>query len=252
MKQLVLILMAMVSMCTAANAQQNRVKNLSTNSKTLNVEMLKNTNQRMQISRYFFCGYNTLCMPVDVSAQQLANANLKAERFVAIQQEGNDLCLYFVDCTDQGLEAGVPYLIYASKAQTFYVPGNGTVTEPRSLVMSDSEGNTVRFGSSWQSVAKDGLYGIPAQQNTTPLESILIRTEADKTFLPTRCGFSWEQQSATAKSLVIRHAMSIAEVNAICNVKAESANGEVFDLQGRKVTGAQKGIVIENGKKVRK
>ena len=69
--------------------------------------------------------------------------------------------------------------------------------ELKSVRMTDDKGNIVTFGSSWESLEKVGRYGIPAKQNVTPLESILVRTEADKTFLPTRCGFTWVEQAAT-------------------------------------------------------
>jgi hypothetical protein len=112
------------------------------------------------------------------------------------------------------------------------------------------KGNTVTFSSNWETVKKDGLYGIPAQQNVTPLESVLIRTQADKAFLPTRCGFSWDEQASSASELCIVHATQ-AELTAIKNVSVQNTSGNAYDLSGRKVTTA-KGLRIQDGKKVLK
>ena len=59
------------------------------------------------------------------------------------------------------------------------------------LVMSFAQfTDQVSLHSSWTVQRQEGRYGIPAKQETTPLESILIRTDSEKAFLPTRCGFS--------------------------------------------------------------
>ena len=110
----------------------------------------------------------------------------------------------------------------------------------------------------WNVRQKNGLYGIPAKQNVEILESVLVRTTEDLSFLPTRCGFSWEQQSATAQKLEIVH-MSPAEVTAIGQLKADSnADQTIYDLSGRRVERSSfnvqrstaKGIYIKDGKKI--
>ena len=115
--------------------------------------------------------------------------------------------------------------------------------------MSDNAGNAVTFSSNWETVKKDGLYGIPAQQNVTPLESVLIRTDGDKSFLPTRCGFSWDMQSSTAQELRIVH-ISQAEATAIKNINIQKTSDNAYDLSGRKVSKNVKGLRIQDGKKV--
>ena len=253
MKHLILSLVAVATLCTAPAMAQQKVRNLSTSTSKLNVELLQNTDQTVQVSRYFFAGYNTLCLPMSLSAEQLQKAapGLTVERLAAIQQQGSELCLLFVDCTADGIEAGVPYLVNSPKNQTMFVRNTEAMSisgEARTIRLSDNAGNQVAFSSSWESMAREGRYGIPAQQNVTPLESVLIRTEADKTFLPTRCGFAWEEQSESAQNLVIKH-VSASEVTAISSVTAEQESANAYDLQGRKVTSAHKGLIIENGKK---
>lgn len=255
MKKTLLMMLAVATMCaTTANAQ-NKVKYLSTNSKSVDIAQLENSDQTTQLSRYLFAGYNTLCLPMTLDASQLAKAarDVKVEKLVGIAQEGNVLCLYFTDCTSEGIEAGVPYLLYSPTAQTLRAKtteAQNVNANLKTIRMKDAQGNQIAFASSWQIRSKDGLYGIPAKQNVTPLESVLIRTTGDLSFLPTRCGFSWEQQSATADKLEIRH-ISAAETTAIKAITTDGEASEAYDLQGRRLTNSTgKGIYIQNGKKV--
>lgn len=253
MKQNVLVLMAAAMMCTLSASAQNKVKNLYTETASLKVEQVQNTDQTVQVNRYLYAGYNTLCLPMSMSADQLSNNGIKAERLAAIQQEGNTLQLCFVDCTSEGIEAGVPYLIYSEKTQYLRMKNTDaarTTVELKTIRMSDSQGNQVSFSSSWDKRQKDGLYGIPARQDVTPLASVLVRTTADLAFLPTRCGFCWETQSASASRLEIRH-ISASEATAIRTITSvENAAGNVYDLNGRQHNAPVKGVNIINGRKV--
>ena len=254
MKQILLAMMA-VAMFNTATAQ-NRVKNLYTETQTLKVEQLQDTATPVQMNRYLYAGYNTLCLPVTLSAEQLAATakNIRVERLEAIRQEGSTLRLYFVDCTSEGIEAGVPYLLFSPTRQYLKVKNtdaNLINTEIHAVRMDDGQGNRVAFSSSWNMRQKDGLYGIPAKQNVEILESVLVRTTGEQAFLPTRCGFSWEQQAPTAQTLEIVHA-SGAEVTGIKDVKQNAtSDNRYYDLNGRTTaTPSQKGVYIHNGKQV--
>ena len=249
MKQLVLAMIMATAVSTTAFAQ-NRVKNVYASSSKLDIEMLQ-SEQPIQLNRYFFAGYNTLCLPMSVSAEQLGD--IKLERFEGIKQEGNILNLYFVECTSDGIQAGVPYLVNSPKSQYLRVKNSDAMTidnQLKTVRMSDNNGNTVSFGSGWETIEKVGRYGIPAQQNVTPLEAVLVRTNADKKFLPTRCGFTWDQQNASAKELRIVH-LSASEATAINNINLQKESDKgIYDLSGRKVNKTAKGLHIQDGKKV--
>lgn len=249
MKQLVLAMIMATAVSTTAFAQ-NRVKNVYASSSKLDIEMLQ-SEQPIQLNRYFFAGYNTLCLPMSVSAEQLGD--IKLERFEGIKQEGNILNLYFVECTSDGIQAGVPYLVNSPKSQYLRVKNSDAMTidnQLKTVRMSDNNGNTVSFGSGWETIEKVGRYGIPAQQNVTPLEAILVRTNADKKFLPTRCGFTWDKQSASAKELRIVH-LTATEATAINNINLQKESDKgIYDLSGRKVNKTAKGLHIQDGKKV--
>lgn len=254
MKHLLLVMMVSMAVSTTAVAQ-NKVKNIYASSSKLDIEMMQNSEQTIQLNRYFFAGYNTLCLPFSLTAEQVAAAakDLKVERLAGIQQEGETLNLYFVDCTADGIQAGVPYLVYSPKSQYMKVKNTNILnydTELKAVRMSDNKGNTVTFGSGWESIEKAGRYGIPAKQNVTPLESVLVKTDADMAFLPTRCGFSWDEQATSASDLKIQHVASMSEVTAISVIKQNKTNGsDYYNLQGRKISENAKGIRIQEGKK---
>ena len=96
MKHFTLILMAVATICTQSFAQ-TRVRNIYADVKSLNVELLQNTDQTVQLNRHLFAGYNTLCMPMSMSAEQVSNAasDVRVERFVGIGQEEYSLPLLY-------------------------------------------------------------------------------------------------------------------------------------------------------------
>ena len=229
MKQLLLAVTMVTALSTSAIAQ-GQVKNVYASSNKLNMELLQNTDRTVQLNRYLFAGYNTL----------------------GIEQDGTTLNIYFVECTNEGLQAGVPYLVYSPKSQYLRLKNSDAMTinnELKAIRVNDNNGNTITFSSNWETIQKDGLYGIPAQQNVTPLESVLIRTQADKAFLPTRCGFSWEQQNSTAQELRIVH-LSQAEATAIKSINLQNTSSAAYDLSGRKAGKADRGIYVQEGKKI--
>ena len=248
MKKLLLTLVVATAVCTTAFAQ-NKVKNVYASSTKLDVEMLQ-SDQPIQLNRYFYARYNTLCLPMSVSAEQLGD--IKVERFAGIQQEGNIVKLYFVECTNEGIQAGVPYLIYSPKSQYLRVKNSDVMAIDNQLkvvCMNDNNGNVVTFSSAWESIEKAGRYGIPAQQKVTPLEAVLMKTTAEQKFLPTRCGFTWNKQNASAEELQIVH-LAQADVTAIQSVNMQKADdGIYYNLQGQKMSKDAKGLRIQNGKK---
>lgn len=254
MKKLLLAMTLTMALSTVAVAQ-NRVKNIYASSNKLDMELMQSSEQTVQLNRYFFAGYNTLCLPFSLTAEQVAEVakDLRVERLAAIQQHGETLNLLFVDCTSEGITAGMPYLIYSPTSQYLRVKNTEALSfdsELKAVRMSDNKGNMVTFGSSWENMVKEGRYGIPAKQDVTPLESVLVRTNADKNFLPTRCGFTWDMQTSTATKLEIKH-VAKSDVTAISNtVREKAASADNYDLQGRKVANTSKGIRIQNGKKI--
>ncbi len=233
---------------------------------TMNVELLQQKDQLTQVNRYLFAGYNSICLPMSLTAEQLnaAAPDVKLERLAALRQEGNVVNLYFTDCTADGIEAGVPYLIFSPKNQNLRAKSSEATkisTQLQPITLSDGQGNRVTFGSSWKAVKSVGRYGIPAKQDVEILESVLHRTDGEQTFLPTRCGFDWEAQGTGAMELQIKHIRSLAEIaTGIEALKASNAIADIYDVNGvlvRKQTNLNqalqtlpRGIYVIEGEKV--
>ena len=235
MKKITLALITMFAMHTSASAQST--KYVFTSGASLNTSTLTQTENPFLLTRTLLAGYNTICLPMDLSAEQLQNAakDVHVERMVAIKQEGESLNLYFMDCTKEGIQAGVPYLIYTPVTQLIRVKSDqsGKVDlKLKNITLNDNNGNQVTFSSSWNAIQEQGRYGIPAQQDALILESVLIRTEGDKNFLPTRCGFTWDQQNVSASSLQIKHVTNKDGIET--GIEKLQANGSIVDVYDTK------------------
>ena len=265
MKKITLALMTMVALCIPAQAQE-RVKNIYTSGDALNLEALETPGQSTTLYRTLLAGYNSICLPMTLNADQLQKAapGVQVERLAQIRQEGNTLTLVFLDCTAEGIQAGTPYLIFAPKLLTLKASStlaSAISTQLRSITKTDNQGNQITFRSSWESLRVEGRYGIPAQQDTYPLQSILVRTDADKTFLPTRCGFTWDKQAPTATNLQIKHVTSLEGMEtSIETLQAQNTLENIYDTKGNMVlrqTGVNdalqtlpRGIYVIRGQKV--
>ena len=266
MKHFTFAFVALATVCSVAFAQSKAPRTIYASNSSLNVEQLQQTDRPSQLNRILFAGYNTLCLPMTLTAEQLQQAGrgVQVERLAAIRQEGSIVNLYFLDCTAEGIEAGVPYLIYSPTTQYLRTRTSDAVAVASQLMpvtVSDKQGNRVIFGSSWAEFSGDGRYGIPAKQDTEILQSVLIRTQPDQRFLPTRCGFVWEQQSASATELKIKHVTSLNDIQTdVQQLKAQDAVVDVYDVAGTLVRGQvrmsealnnlPRGIYVIGGEKI--
>lgn len=266
MKYFTLAFVALATICSTAFAQPKLLKTIYASNSKLNVEQLQQSERPVQLNRLLFSGYNTICLPMTLTADQLQQAgkDVQVERLAAIRQEGNVVNLYFLDCTAEGIEAGVPYLIYSPTLQ--YMRARTTdvmlvADQLQPVTISDKQGNCVTFTSSWEEVAGDGRYGIPAKQDTEVLQSVLTRTLPNQRFLPTRCGFIWNKQATSATELRIKHVTNLNDIQTdIQQLKAEDAIVDVFDTAGALVrskvrmsaalNGLSRGIYVIGGEKV--
>ena len=263
MKHFTLTIVALSTFCFSALAQPKTLKTVYAEKAQLDVTQL--SERPTQLNRILFAGYNTICLPMTLSSEQLQKAgrDVKIERLAAIQQEGSVVNLFFVDCTADGIEAGVPYLIYSPTTQYLRARSEeslavGEMLKP--VTLSDRQGNRVSFTSSWNQHAGDGRYGIPAKQDTDVLQSILVRTQPDQNFLPTRCGFVWEQQAASATELRIKHVTSQDLQTGVQQLVADDAVVDVFDTAGALIrskvrksealSGLPRGIYVVGGEKM--
>ena len=180
----------------------------------------------LNVSRYFFYGYNTICLPFSVSADELKAAvgdGVMLEQLAKV--EGNELT--FVDVTEKGIEAGMPYIIYSPTKQAVKF----TTTDFKNLAVAPKNLTVdgVTMSGHFEPTKENDLYGIPAAQDTEELQSILVKTVSDKTFLPSRCGIKFAGATETP---TIKHVTSINEETAINVLKAQNALVDIYNVAG--------------------
>ncbi len=223
--------------------------NLSTNVKQINFSRVTEKTSQVTLTRLLMAGYNSICLPFSVSADDLRKAvgeDVQLERLAKV--EGN--LLYFIDVTNEGIAAGVPYLIYSPTRKTAAFRTRDThMVDPTPLTV-----NGATMFSSYSMQSPTGVYGIPAQQDTEVLQSILVQVEGDKKFLPTRCGISIE-----AENPEICHVTSLNETTSISSLIAQDSLVNVYSVSGVQVASnikmskaletLPKGIYVTNGQK---
>lgn len=208
---------------------------LSTYSK-MDFSKVKENTATVRISRYFYAGYNTICLPFNVSAdnlRQLLGEDVMLEKLVKAESGQ----LTFLDVTSEGIAAGMPYLIYVPQkvTVTFTTTDLNLVEQPKVL----NVGKASMVGN-FESARHAHMFGIPAQQDTDLLQSVLIRTEGDRVFLPTRCGIQYQGNDVP----VILHVTAMAGVTtAIKNLQDNNIRVDIYTPNGTLV---KKGVSMND------
>lgn len=264
-----LLAAALAGPLTASAATEgNKKLYISTSNARLNVPQTAGQTLDITLFRSLYAGYNTLCLPFDMTADEVKETfgDVKLERLSACRQNGAALELYFTDCTDEGIEAGQPYLIYSPVNKSAWVKLTDVRTatnEPAAVTVSDAHGNRVTFRGVFEKTSPVGRYGIPAAQALEgEVKSILVRTDGTKHFLPTRCGIEWDAQTNGATELVIKHMAASADLGSTTGIDAVQAQDgavDVYALNGVLVKSQvsvselsrtlPKGIYVINGEK---
>ena len=226
-----------ILMGASATVSAQKTVYLSTSS-TMNFAKVTEATTNVYLNRVLYAGYNTICLPFSVSAedlQTLVGEGVMLEKLAKV--EGSTLT--FLDVTSDGIEAGMPYLIYSPKTKTvsFKTQDMALLTQPKALTVGG-----VTMQGLFNTKQEVGLYGIPAKQDVEILESVLVRTEGDKTFLPTRCGISYPACSGIP---TIMHVTSLADVTPISKLMADNAKVTIYSVGGQLV---QKNVRINDAK----
>lgn len=211
---------ALMAVVSSASAQTTT---FSTTSK-IDFSRVTEKTQTIRMSRQFYAGYNTICLPFSVASDDmkaLMGDGVILERLVQAE-EG---VLTFLDVTDEGIDAGMPYLIFSPKKQyiTFTTQQTNLVSEPKNV----NVGMAMMSGK-YEPTQDWNTFGIPAQQNTEVLDAILVRTAGDKTFYPTRCGINYSGSDVP----VIKHVREFDETTAINALKTANVKVDIYNAAG--------------------
>lgn len=248
MKRL-LLSAAMLAALSASAQTPTRPQYISTSAETIDTELTEQPNARL--TRIFYFGYNTVCLPYSLTADEVTASlgeGMKIEKPVGAFVDGNDFVLCFGECTSEGMEAGMPYLVYSDKAKyvTFTNSTGMSTNSPAAVSFTDGQGNVASFRGSFERLQPVGTWAIPAVQGEIP--SNLICCDGARQLNPTRCFFTWENQKG-ANNLVIRHLPAGETVTGITAANITTGEGATYNTAGQRVNNGH-GVMIQGGKKV--
>ena len=195
---------------------------------------------------------NTLVLPFNTTKEEIGATYVLA--YTGTTEENDALTLNFEEVEE--MEANVPYaIIIEGEDVTLPVFENKTIVEPNDLTVSDANfsfvGTYTDFGRQ-NSIVKLGDYiaGVTSFKKASGGN----RIAAYRAY--------FRQETETGAKLVFNfagHDISnvgdlVSEdggfVDGINQASVESTNSEVYNLQGIRVKKANKGVYIQNGKKV--
>ena len=197
--------------------------------------------EKVAVTRKVVAGYNTVCMPFDLTAEQVKDAfgeNAKVYTFEDVAN-GSNSTINFNTKEGNTIAANVPVLVGDATASTAEVTFNGVIFKSYvgdSPVVSGTNFDFVgTYDASTDIAAGDYFIGNGALYKSTGATTI-------KAF---RAYIKAKTPGAGVKMFVDGIETGIDEING-----ADVENGAIYNLAGQRVNKAQKGVFIVNGKKV--
>ena len=188
-------------------------------------------------------GWNTICVPFKISDADLEaifGEGYKVYDFKSYK----DGELGFQEVNALNRVAGYPYIVYSENPTTFEEPGFIVTTVSFRSVNYD-EYNGARFQGTFAPMptgTMEGKYGV------TPAGKIQ-KGGANAWMKGYRAYFELPEDVNPSKLAITIDGQAIATgIDAV--EMLNELNGNVYDLQGRKVNSAKKGIFLQNGKKI--
>lgn len=216
--------------------------------------------RNVNVSRYLFNGWNTICLPFSMTTEQVNAAfgdACRLETLIGVENNGNELMLNFGDCKSKGIEANKPYILYYT-GETGFVKFLANEAEivatPSKLSFTDTKGVTVTFEGAMMKTPGKGLYGIPAKSNE---ESVFVNVDNfESGFHATRCFITLSTGNSTRLS---SNHVGDGEAMSIASVVKEGETIDIYNLSGQivakkissdRISELPKGVYVVKGKKI--
>lgn len=247
--------MAIVAGCFAFSATmmaQTKALYLSSVEGT-NVAQYDGQTRNVTLYRSVYNGWNTLCVPFSMTTEEINAAfgpSCKLETLSAVTRNGDVIDLYFTDVKSEGVKANTPYLLhYTGETKSVKVLANETTIEfdETPCLMFSANNAYVKFAGATkhiQGVTAEDMFGIYVKDNAEAAFSMV--TPETSGFYATRCYITVD--GVSNPTLKAHHGVEPA--TAINAMKSEKANGEVYNLNGVRQNGIQKGVNVVDGQKV--
>lgn len=187
-------------------------------------------------------GWNTICLPfalTDENLTALFGEGYKVYEFY--QYKDGELGFRIASRR----YAGYPYIVYCETVPTIEEPGYLETYVSFTSSEKNDEYNGARFLGTFAPIAAPGMKG---KYGVTPTGKIQ-KGGANAWMKGYRAYFELPEDADPSKLAITIDGQTIATgIDAI--EMLNELNGNVYDLQGRKVNSAKKGIFIQNGKKI--
>lgn len=203
------------------------------------------SNRKVNLTRSFNNGWNTICLPFDVIDLTVFGEDAKVFEFTNFDAGTLEFTM-----TD-GIEAGKPYIIYTPNGQNLngapIVFNNVTIAE-ENTTPSNIEWSDAYFKGTYAPIAAGGwdktvdtdiIYGVTS-------EGKIAKAGASATMKGFRAYFDLPANAPAARLAIFDETTGITSVldSKVLN------DGKVYNLKGQRVENATKGLYIVNGKKV--
>ena len=185
--------------------------------------------------------WNTIVLPFAVSDLSVFGEGAKAYQFNGFADNAIQFSVV------ESLYAQEPYVLYATAAMSSIVFKNvtdfRTSTEPTDInkVYNDATFQGTYAPVTAGSMSDVNWYGV------VPTSGKIQKAGSDASLKGFRAYFVLPE-STNANNIIVRYGSDLATSIEAASMLNE-LNGEIYDLQGRKVNKAQKGLYIQNGKK---
>jgi len=247
--------LAVVAGCfafSAAMMAQTKALYLSSVEGT-NVSQYDGQTRNVTMYRTMYKGWNTFSVPFSMTTEELEaafGADCKLEALSTIKSNGDVIDLFFTDVKAKGIKANHQYLLYyTGENKSVKVVANETKIESaESASQFFSDGNaSLSFNGATKHIQaneNDVMYGIYVKDNA---ESAFTKVTPETSgFYATRCYLTVNGVS----NPTFRAHHNVDPATAINTLKNEASNDDVYNLNGVRQNGLQKGMNITKGQKV--
>lgn len=215
--------------------------------------------KKVNMNRFLYKGWNTISIPFDMTAAEVAEAfgdDCRLEALVGVENDAAGIKLNFQDCKSSGIKANTPYILYYNKeSKSVKFTGEKTLKSAKASVkFTDSYGVEVTFCGADKKKNAEGLYGILAKDNA---DAAFVNVDnITNGFYATRCYI----QLSTGNNATLRtNHIGEGDVTSVASVVKGGEKVDVYNISGVKVaTNAtisdinrmNKGIYVVKGNKI--
>ena len=201
--------------------------------------------------RNVYTGWNTICVPFDMSADDLNAAfghSCRLEKLQNVTNENGTFYLNFTDVKADGLKANTPYLLYytgENKSVKLAVEDAVVRYAAEPCQVFNVGAATIKFAGANTHLEANGQYGIYVRDNA---EANFAEVSSETSgFYATRCYIT--ATGTSNPKFVSRHGDDATAIRNIAGAENDAANG-VYDINGVRQNGVQQGVNVVDGKKV--